>query len=149
MYVHHLGLYCILFRRFLISKINVALQLTKLWLKKVTTTTENSNLATMLIAASETREANMGFVLTRNGRYRRPTVNQLCFTSLAITMLAYIFLWQKNNKLTTFCLPSRLMYNESIHICKCCQIYYICLILAICGLLRNANRYSTSDCLVW
>jgi len=30
-YVHHLGLYCILFRRkFLISKINVALQLTKL-----------------------------------------------------------------------------------------------------------------------
>jgi len=30
MYVHHLGLYCILFRRFLISKINVALQLTKL-----------------------------------------------------------------------------------------------------------------------
>jgi len=39
MYVHHLGLYCILFRRFLISKINVALQLTKLWLKKVTTTT--------------------------------------------------------------------------------------------------------------
>ena len=38
-YVHHLGLYCILFRRFLISKINVALQLTKLVLKKVTTTT--------------------------------------------------------------------------------------------------------------
>ena len=38
MYVHHLGLYCIVFRRFLISKINVALQLTKLWLKKVTTT---------------------------------------------------------------------------------------------------------------
>jgi len=30
MYVHHLGLYCILFRRFLIPKINVALQLTKL-----------------------------------------------------------------------------------------------------------------------
>ena len=30
MYVHHLGLYCILFRGFLISKINVALQLTKL-----------------------------------------------------------------------------------------------------------------------
>jgi len=30
MYVHHLGLYCIVFRRFLISKINVALQLTKL-----------------------------------------------------------------------------------------------------------------------
>jgi len=27
--VHHLGLYCILFRRFLISKINVPLQLTK------------------------------------------------------------------------------------------------------------------------
>jgi len=40
MYVHHLGLYCILFRRFLISKINIALQLTKLWLEKVTTTTE-------------------------------------------------------------------------------------------------------------
>ena len=39
MYVHHLGSYCILFRRFLISKINVALQLTKLWLNKVTTTT--------------------------------------------------------------------------------------------------------------
>jgi len=38
MYVHHLGLYCILFRRFSIPKINVALQLTKLWLKKVTTT---------------------------------------------------------------------------------------------------------------
>ena len=34
MYVHHLGF---LFRWFLISKINVALQLTKLWLKKVTT----------------------------------------------------------------------------------------------------------------
>ena len=30
MYVHHLGLYCIVFLRFLISKINVALQLTKL-----------------------------------------------------------------------------------------------------------------------
>ena len=29
MYVHHLGLYCILFRRFLVSKFNVALQLTK------------------------------------------------------------------------------------------------------------------------
>jgi len=28
MYVHHLGLYCILFRRFLMSKINIALQLT-------------------------------------------------------------------------------------------------------------------------
>jgi len=39
MYVHHLDIYCILFRRFLISKINVALQLTKLWLKKVITTT--------------------------------------------------------------------------------------------------------------
>jgi len=41
MYVHHLGLglYFILFCRFLISKINVALQLTKLWWKKVTTTT--------------------------------------------------------------------------------------------------------------
>jgi len=41
MYVglHHLVLYCILFRRFLISKINIALQLTKLLLKKVTTTT--------------------------------------------------------------------------------------------------------------
>jgi len=38
-YVHHLGLYCVLFHRFLISKINVALQLTKLLLKKVTTTT--------------------------------------------------------------------------------------------------------------
>ena len=34
--LHHLGLYFILFRRFLISKINVTLQLTKLWLKKVT-----------------------------------------------------------------------------------------------------------------
>ena len=32
-------IYCILFRKFLISKINVALQLLKLWLKKVTTTT--------------------------------------------------------------------------------------------------------------
>jgi len=30
MRVHQLGLYCILFRRFLISKINLALQLTKL-----------------------------------------------------------------------------------------------------------------------
>ena len=39
MYVHHLGLHCILFRRFLVSKINVALQLTQLWLKKITTTT--------------------------------------------------------------------------------------------------------------
>ena len=39
MYVHHLGLYCILFRRFLISKIDVALQLTKFSLKKVTITT--------------------------------------------------------------------------------------------------------------
>jgi len=29
-YVHHLGLYCILLGRFLISKINIALQLTKL-----------------------------------------------------------------------------------------------------------------------
>jgi len=39
MYVHHLGLCCILFRGFLISKIGIALQLTKLLLKKVTTTT--------------------------------------------------------------------------------------------------------------
>jgi len=30
MYVHNLGVYCILLRRFLISKINIALQLTKL-----------------------------------------------------------------------------------------------------------------------
>ena len=30
MYVHHLGLYCILFRRFLIFRINISLQLTKL-----------------------------------------------------------------------------------------------------------------------
>ena len=35
MYVHHLGLYCVLFRRVLIYKIDVALQLTKLWLKKL------------------------------------------------------------------------------------------------------------------
>jgi len=34
-YVHHLGLYCILFRRVLIYKIDVALQLTKLRLKKL------------------------------------------------------------------------------------------------------------------
>ena len=38
MYVHHLGLYCVLFRRVLIYKIDIALQLTKLWLKKPTTT---------------------------------------------------------------------------------------------------------------
>jgi len=30
MYVNHLGLYCILFRRFLISRINIVLQFTKL-----------------------------------------------------------------------------------------------------------------------
>jgi len=42
MYVHHSGLYCILFLRFLISKINIAWQLTKLLLKKVTTTTTTS-----------------------------------------------------------------------------------------------------------
>ena len=35
MYAHHLGLYCVLFRRVLIYKIDVALQLTKLWLKKL------------------------------------------------------------------------------------------------------------------
>jgi len=35
MYVHHLGLYCALFRRVLIYKIDVALQLTKLLLKKL------------------------------------------------------------------------------------------------------------------
>jgi len=35
MYVHHLGLYCVLFRRVLIYKIDVALQLAKLWLKKL------------------------------------------------------------------------------------------------------------------
>jgi len=46
MYVHHLGSYCILFRRFLISKINVALQLTKLWLNKVTTTTTTTTTTT-------------------------------------------------------------------------------------------------------
>jgi len=34
MNVHHLGLYCIIFCRFLISKINIALQLTELWLTK-------------------------------------------------------------------------------------------------------------------
>jgi len=34
MYVHHLSLYCILFRRFLIAKINVALQLTKVMIKE-------------------------------------------------------------------------------------------------------------------
>ena len=47
MYVHHLGSYCILFRRFLISKINVALQLTKLWLNKVTTTTTTTQRKAM------------------------------------------------------------------------------------------------------
>ena len=35
MYVHHLGLYCVLFRRVLIYKIDAALQLTKLLLKKL------------------------------------------------------------------------------------------------------------------
>jgi len=35
MYVHHLGLYCVLFHRVLIYKTDVALQLTKLWLKKL------------------------------------------------------------------------------------------------------------------
>ena len=35
MYVHHLGLYCVLLRRVLIYKIDVALQLAKLWLKKL------------------------------------------------------------------------------------------------------------------
>jgi len=34
MYVHHLGLYCILFRRFLISTINIALQLTNIVIKE-------------------------------------------------------------------------------------------------------------------
>jgi len=42
--VYHfiIAVYCILFGTFLISKINVALQLTKLLLKKVTTTTTTS-----------------------------------------------------------------------------------------------------------
>ena len=44
MYVHHLGFYCVLFSRFLIAKINVALQLTKLCLKIVTTTTATEYL---------------------------------------------------------------------------------------------------------
>jgi len=35
MYVHHLSLYCVLFRRVLIYKIDVALQLIKLLLKKL------------------------------------------------------------------------------------------------------------------
>ena len=35
MYVRHLGLYCVLFRRVLIYKTDVALQLTKLRLKKL------------------------------------------------------------------------------------------------------------------
>ena len=68
MYVHHLGLYCILFRRFLISKINVALQLTKLLLKKVTTTmihiggagVINFQLTDRMIANSNSRH---GFIL--------------------------------------------------------------------------------------
>ena len=49
MYVHHLGLYCILFRRFLIAKINAALQSTKLWLKKVTTTDAAAAALTILL----------------------------------------------------------------------------------------------------
>jgi len=68
MYVHHLGLYCILFCRFLISKINVALQLTKLLLKKVTTTmihiggagVINFQLTDRMIANSNSRH---GFIL--------------------------------------------------------------------------------------
>jgi len=47
MYAHRLGLYFILFRRFLIAKINVALQLTKLWLMKVTTTTTTAIIKVM------------------------------------------------------------------------------------------------------
>ena len=35
MYVHHLRLYCVLFRIVLINKIDVSLQLTKLLLKKL------------------------------------------------------------------------------------------------------------------
>ena len=53
MYVHHLGLYYILFRRFLISKINVALQSTKLSLKKVTTTTTTSVTSRSYIEMAE------------------------------------------------------------------------------------------------
>jgi len=39
MYVHRLGIYCILLRVFLYPYFDIALQLTKLLLKKVTTTT--------------------------------------------------------------------------------------------------------------
>jgi len=46
MCVHHLGLYCILFRRFLIFKINITLQLTKLCVKKVTITTITTTTTT-------------------------------------------------------------------------------------------------------
>jgi len=52
-YVHHLGLYCVLFHKFLISKINVALQLTKLLLKKVTTTTTTSVTSRSYIEMAE------------------------------------------------------------------------------------------------
>ena len=47
-----LSLYCILFRRFLISKINVALQLTKLLLKKFTTTTTTTTTAATYLRCS-------------------------------------------------------------------------------------------------
>ena len=52
MYEHHLGLYYILFHRLLISKINVALQLTKLWLKEVTTSTTTTTITTTTAAAA-------------------------------------------------------------------------------------------------
>ena len=52
MYEHHLGLYYILFHRLLISKINVALQLTKLWLKEVTTSTTTITTAAAAAAAA-------------------------------------------------------------------------------------------------
>jgi len=62
MYVHHLGLCCILFRRFLISKINVALQLTKLLFKKFTTTTTTA--ATYLRCSWIVNQIKKGLLLS-------------------------------------------------------------------------------------
>jgi len=55
--VNHSGLYCISFSRFRIAKINVASQLTKLWLKKVTTTATTTT--TTVSSSSQLRKSSV------------------------------------------------------------------------------------------
>ena len=91
MYVHHLGLHCILFRRFLIAKINVALQSTKLWLKKVTTTDAAAAALTILLL----------LLLLLLHKTHRHDYFELAYP-YPEAVLSYLFVYETKNTINSF-----------------------------------------------